>query len=38
MAKRIYGFIVDEALQKWSSNALLVSMDTTVDGTRKLHA
>ena len=25
MAKRIYGFIVDEALQKWSSNALLVS-------------
>lgn len=25
MAKRIYGFICDEALQKWDSNALLVS-------------
>ena len=25
MAKRIYGFILDEALQKWSSSALLVS-------------
>lgn len=25
MAKRIYGFICDEALQKWDSNALLVN-------------